>query len=100
MKEVTLLTNSPFTLALSGVIDSGNAEEFYAAVRAFYGQSDSDIVFSCEKLEFLDSTALGTFVKILKLVKMNGHGLRLTGLNPRRKKQLVICALDKIMEIE
>ena len=48
MKEVTLLTNSPFTLALSGVIDSGNAAEFYAAGRAFYGQSDSDIVFSCE----------------------------------------------------
>lgn len=100
MKEVTLLTNSPFTLALSGVIDSGNAEEFYAAVRAYYGQSDSDIVFSCEKLEFLDSTALGTFVKILKFVRMNGHGLKLTGLNPRLKKLFVICALDKIMEIE
>ena len=31
---------------------------------------------------------------------MNGHGLKLTGLNPRLKKLFVICALDKIMEIE
>ena len=100
MKEVTLLTNSPFTLALSGVIDSGNAEEFYAAVRAFYGQSDSDIVFSCEKLEFLDSTALGTFVKILKMVKTDGHSLTIRGLSDRIRKLFVICALDRIMEIE
>ena len=100
MKEVTLLSRSPFTVALSGVIDSGNAEEFYAEVRGLYGQSASDIVCECEKLEFIDSTALGTFVKLLKFVRTDGHTLVLKGLRERLIKLFVICALDKIMEIE
>ena len=100
MKEVTILSQSPFRAALSGEIDAGNAEDFYAEAAAYYDRAPSDITFECEKLEFLDSTALGTFVKLFKHIKAQGHTLRLKGLNARLKKLFVICALDQIMEIE
>lgn len=100
MKEVTLLQQSPLTIALSGVIDSENAENFYAEVKSHYLQSASDIVFLCDQLEFIDSTALGTFVKLLKLAKTDGYSLVIKGLHGRLKKLFVICALDKVMEIE
>ena len=101
MREVTILSTSPeLKIGLSGEIDSENAEEFCAEVIAAYNASPCNVVFVCNELEFLDSTTLGTFVKILKHVKTDGHKLRLTALNPRLKKLFVICALDTIMEIE
>lgn len=101
MEEVTLLKSSPtLCFALSGEIDSKNADEFEAAVLSEYKNTPKDIVFDCEKLTFIDSTTLGAFVKILKHAKEGGHNLKLLKLQPRMKKLFVICALDAIMEIE
>ena len=101
MKEVHILATTPeVCIALSGTIDSGNAEEFGAEVIAAYDSAPGDISFECSGLEFIDSTTLGTFVKILKHVRSDGHSLKLKGLQPRLKKLFVICALDTIMEIE
>ena len=100
MQEVTLLNREPvLEIALSGEIDSRNADDFYGEVTAAYGSVPRDVVFLCDKLEFIDSTTLGTFVKILKKVKAEGRSMKITGLSPRLKKLFTICALDTIMEI-
>ena len=70
MQEVTVTEREPqLKIALSGEIDSKNAEEFYEAVMTEYRVSPRDISFDCANLQFIDSTTLGTFVKILKQVK-------------------------------
>ena len=66
---------------------------------AAYRATPTDIAFECEALEFIDSTTLGTFVKILKTVKTEGRSLSLKNLQPKIKKLFVICSLDTIMEI-
>ncbi len=101
MQEVTIkgLENGALTVALSGDIDLGNAEAFYEAVMDGYGATPADIVFDCEKLDFIDSTTLGTFVKILKKVKSDGYKMKLVGLQSKIKKLFLICSLDSIMEI-
>ncbi len=86
-------------IALSGDIDLSNAEAFYQEVLAAYTASPAHIAFDCKELNFIDSTTLGTFVKLLKNVKTNGHGMKLVDLQPKIKKLFVICSLDKIMEI-
>ncbi|MDE5896774.1 MAG: STAS domain-containing protein, partial [Clostridia bacterium] len=99
MQEVVLKRNQPvLEFALSGEIDSENADEFYGEVMKEYAAAPNDVLFDCAALEFIDSTTLGTFVKILKHVKTDGRKLRLSALNPRLKKLFVICALDTIME--
>ena len=87
-------------IELSGDIDLGNAETFYGEVIAAYTATPADILFDCEKLDFIDSTTLGTFVKILKNVKEKGYKVRLINLQAKIKKLFLICSLDKIMEIE
>ncbi len=87
-------------IALSGDIDLGNADAFYEAVMNGYNETPADIVFACEGLNFIDSTTLGTFVKILKTVKTDGFNMRLSGLQSKIKKLFVICALDSIMQID
>ena len=102
MQEVLVkgLENGALCVELSGDIDLGNAEEFYAVVSQAYAQTPASLHFSCANLNFIDSTTLGTFVKILKMAKTDGNAVRLSALQPKIKKLFVICALDSIMEIE
>lgn len=100
MQEVTVIERSPnLKIALSGEIDSKNADEFYETVMDEYRVSPCAIEFDCAALQFIDSTTLGTFVKILKHVKTDGFTVKLTKMQARLKKLFVICALDTIMEI-
>ncbi len=101
MQEVKVLETAPaIVVALSGEIAAENADEFYAEIRMVYEAHPADITFDCTALTFIDSTTLGTFVKLLKRVREDGHNFRLIHLQPRLKKLFVICALDTIMEIE
>lgn len=84
-------------IVLSGDIDLGNAEAFYNAVISAY--ENTDLEFCCAELNFIDSTTLGTFVKILKTVKLNNKTMKLSALQPKIKKLFLICSLDSIMEI-
>ncbi len=100
MQEVKRLENAAgLSFALSGEIDSKNADEFYQEVMEMYRVQPSDVTFDCAALSFIDSTTLGTFVKILKHVRTDGHALKLINMQPRLKKLFVICALDTVMEI-
>ncbi len=101
MEEVKIVgvTDGKLNVSLCGDIDLGNAEAFLAEVMTAYEENPRDVVFDCEKLNFIDSTTLGTFVKILKTIKANGHGMRLVGLQAKIKKLFLICSLDQIMEI-
>ena len=98
MQELTLISKDPLTLGLSGEIDSGNADEFYEEVKGLY--AGTDLIFDCLKLEFIDSTTLGTFVKLSKEVKSAGRRMVLRHLSPRLYKLFVICSLNTVMEIE
>jgi anti-sigma B factor antagonist len=102
MKEVTVLgvENETLKIALSGDIDVGNADEFYAKVERAYNAEKKTLVFDCKELAFIDSTTLGVFVKISKLTESDGNRVRLLGLQSRIKKLFMICALGSRMEIE
>ena len=101
MQEVNVkgFENGALHVALSGEIDLGNAEEFYQTVAEGYKATPGNVCFDCEALEFIDSTTLGTFVKILKTVKSNGKTMKLCALQSKIKKLFLICSLDSIMEI-
>ncbi len=101
MEEIKSIAMQDGVLAvtLSGEIDFGKAEEFYAAVIEAYRANPADILFDCETLEFIDSTTLGIFVKLFKTVKADGKAMKLIRLQPKIKKLFVICALDKMIEI-
>ena len=86
-------------IALSGEVDSGNAEDFYNGVVEAYAGEPSDILFDCADLDFIDSTTLGTFVKSLIRVKTDGFKMSIVNLKPKIKKLFLICSLDSIMEI-
>lgn len=101
MQQVKLVSaDEKIVVALFGEIDSATSEDFYAEVAAMYQHDKKDVVFDCGALEFIDSTTLGTFVKIFKNLKADGNRLIIKNMRPRIKKLFEICALDRIMEFE
>ncbi len=101
MEEVKIigLQDGSLHIELSGEIDFAKAEAFYTAVMEGYKATPADLCFDCAALEFIDSTTLGTFVKILKAVRTDGYTMTLTALQPKIKKLFVICALDTIITL-
>ncbi len=101
MEEVKVIgvEDGALRIALCGEIDFGKAEAFYEEVMAAYKKEPQDLLFDCAGLEFIDSTTLGTFVKVLKQVKTEGKKMTLVNLQAKIKKLFVICALDRIIEI-
>lgn len=101
MQQVRLVSaGEQLVIALAGEIDSATSEDFYAEVSAMYQNDKKDVIFDCAALEFIDSTTLGTFVKIFKQLKADGNRLTLRNMRPRIKKLFEICALDRIMEFD
>lgn len=100
MQQVQLLSaEEKLVFGLSGEIDSATSEDFLAQVVCAYEHDKKDVVFDCSALTFIDSTTLGTFVKIFKKLKADGFGMVLEGVRPNIKKLFDICALSKVMEI-
>lgn len=100
MNEVSIERKDNIILVtLSGEIHSGNAEEFREEVESAYQAQKSDILFCCKELAFIDSTTLGTFVKIRKMLLADGFKVAFEQLQPNIKKLFLICKLDSIMEI-
>jgi len=101
MQQVKLTSaDDKLIIALTGEIDAATSEDFYAQVCAMYENDKKDVVFDCAALEFIDSTTLGTFVKLFKAVKADGNSFKLIKVRPRIKRLFEICALDRVMEIE
>lgn len=101
MEEIKVeKTGGTLTFYLKGEIVSANADEFFGAVMNEYEKDKQDVVFDCADLTFIDSTTLGTFVKIFKRLRTDGKNMKLIRLQSKIKKLFTICSLDKIMELE
>ena len=100
MQQVKLLSaDSALLFSLSGEIDAATSEDFYAQVTAAYEHDKKDIIFDCAALVFIDSTTIGTFVKIYKKLKADGHKTVLENGRQNVKKLFEICSLNTLMEI-
>ena len=100
MQQVKLVSaEKELKFSLSGEIDAATSEDFFAQVCAAYGHDKKDVLFDCSALTFIDSTTLGTFVKIFKKLKADGYVMALEHVRPNVKKLFDICALNTVMEI-
>lgn len=87
-------------IALKGEIDVSRADEFYARAEEAYLAAPAPVAFECADLTFIDSTALGAFVKFYKLCAKDANAVTLRGAKKNIRKLFVICALDEIFRFE
>ncbi|HLY63434.1 MAG TPA: STAS domain-containing protein [Terriglobia bacterium] len=69
------------------------------AVDEFIRQNEKVVIFDLSRVTYVDSTGIGTIVRLLSRLKKVGGTLRLTGVNGMVEGVLKLTQVDKLIEI-
>ncbi len=84
---------------MDGEIDIFNSEQLKSTLIGLMNDKGKNLYLNCEKLTFIDSTALGALVGVLKNVKQSGGDIFINNLKPNLLKLFRITNLDKVFII-
>lgn len=88
-----------YLIELIGDLDIYNNKKFKEKLADIYEDLDKDLVVDCEKLEYIDSTGLGSFISLLKLTRDEEKEITVKNLKKNIKKVFKITDLDKLFNI-
>lgn len=88
-----------YLIELIGDLDIYNNKKFKEKLTDIYEDLDKDIVVDCSKLEYIDSTGLGSFISLLKLTRDEEKEIIVKNLKKNIKKVFKITDLDKLFNI-
>ncbi|MDR1688250.1 MAG: STAS domain-containing protein [Clostridiales bacterium] len=88
-----------WNVELSGEFDIFNSSELKNSLSELVAEKNADLNLDCAKVKFVDSTALGSLVAVLKNVKAYGGKIVLSGLRPNILRLFKITNLDRVFEI-
>ena len=86
-------------LAVSGELDMATAPGVRERLHNLLADGNEKLIVDLDEVGFLDSTALGVLVGVLKRVRMHGGDLRLVCTQPRVLKVFEITRLDQAFAI-
>lgn len=84
---------------LVGEVDVYTAPQAKQAMHELVDDGATHILIDLRNTDYLDSTAMGTLVGVLRRVAENGGWVRLVGARPRVRKLFEITHLDKVLPI-
>ena len=82
--------------AFKGRLDSSKAEIAAAALARVSGST----VIDCSGLDYISSAGLGVLILTYRRLSATGHGLRLTGLQPRVRSIFRMANLEELLGVE
>lgn len=88
-----------YLIELIGDLDIYNNKKFKEKLADIYEDLDKDIVVDCTKLEYIDSTGLGSFISLLKLTRDEEKEITVKNLKKNIKKVFKITDLDKLFNL-
>lgn len=86
-------------LSLSGRLDLTSANELKSVSREIVGPGNCKLILNMGKVDFINSSGLGTLVSILKDVRSSSGRLKLSNLAPYVKEIFDITQLSSIFDI-
>lgn len=92
--------NERWDVTLTGEVDIFNSAELKTRLTELLTERAFHLYLHCKNLEYIDSTALGALVGVMKTVKSNGREMHLLSVKPNLMKLFRITNLDKVFVIE
>ena len=86
-------------LAVSGEIDIATAPSLRERLYALLADGKRQLVVDLDDVGFLDSTALGVLVGVLKRARSEGGDVRIVCTQPRVRKVFEITRLDSAFDL-
>ena len=75
-----------YLIELIGDLDIYNNKKFKEKLADIYEELDKDLVVDCSRLEYIDSTGLGSFISLLKLTRDEEKEITVKNLKKNIKK--------------
>lgn len=88
-----------YLIELIGDLDIYNNKKFKEKLADIYEDLDKDLVVDCSRLEYIDSTGLGSFISLLKLTRDEEKEITVKNLKKNIKKVFKITDLDKLFSL-
>ncbi len=88
-----------YLIELIGDLDIYNNKKFKEKLADIYEELDKDLVVDCSRLEYIDSTGLGSFISLLKLTGDEEKEITVKNLKKNIKKVFKITDLDKLFNL-
>ena len=101
MFESTIYDKEDYKLVeIKGDLDIYSEDEFRDFIELELENIDTDLVIDIKNLDYLDSTGLGLFMKIYKLVNEKNHSVKI--INPKENilKLFKITDLTEVFNME
>jgi anti-sigma B factor antagonist len=86
-------------LAVSGEIDIATAPSLREKLHSLLAEGHQNLIADLDEVTFLDSTALGVLVGVLKRARTEGGELRIVCNQPRVRKVFEITRLDSAFDL-
>jgi anti-sigma B factor antagonist len=86
-------------LDVAGRLDLNSSNELKASAREIVSGGNCKLIVNMAKVDFINSSGLGSLVSLLKDVRMNNGRMRLSNLAPFVKEIFEITQLDNIFDI-
>ena len=100
MKTTINEVDGKLLVTLEGELDTAAAVEVEQQLQPLYENEDKDIVFDCEKLDYIASSGLRILLSILKKVKSHGHTVTLKGMNDDIKNVFKMTGFINLFNFE
>lgn len=99
---LSLTTNrdgSRVVVAAVGDLDVATAPDLWRNLEELTQEPGADITIDVRGVDFVDSTGLGSLVRLAKEARRNGGGVSLSGPSEHVRKLLAITALDQVLPV-
>jgi anti-sigma B factor antagonist len=83
-------------VTLTGEVDIFNSAELKKTLTELLSKHDGHLYLHCDMLDYIDSTALGALVAVMKTVKSNNREMHLVNVKPNLMKLFRITNLDTV----
>ncbi len=100
MKTTINEVDGKLLVTLEGELDTVAAVEVEQQLQPLHENEDKDIVFDCEKLEYIASSGLRILLSILKKTKSHGHTVTLKGMNDDIKNVFKMTGFINLFNFE
>lgn len=100
MKTEITKRDSAVVVAIDGRLDTINAKEFELAIAPLLQEKEIEIVVDCEKMAYISSSGLRTFMLLLKAAKANNSKLVLEKMNAEIKSVFDMTGFSNLFIIQ
>jgi len=87
-------------VGLKGELDAENVEDLNLFFREGEGKGEARIVLDLSDLEYVDSSGLGAFVRLMKEARAQGGDVRLVDPTEGVRKVLELTRLNRVFDVK